>query len=247
VLAADAARNWLLLADGGTRLRALPQKERGPDRAAEVGQVYGRLQRDVAVYLDEMRALGTPDCRLAALPGLYAGLLEERRLLGIGAPEGLTAEEHVRLLRLVPSVAEIAAELATFGVPETIQHDDLHWNNVMVREGRLLIFDWGDSTVSHPFLSLVVLLRGTARDLGVEPDSAPVLAVRDAYLDAWNLPLTRPERERACRLADALGRISRALNYARLLPGLDEPHRTELRPNIAGWLQDLLESPALVP
>ena len=62
---------------------------------------------------------------------------------------------------ILPEYAERCELLAAFGIPETIQHDDLHDGNVFVRDGRNLFFDWGDSCVSHPFHTLVVTLRGS--------------------------------------------------------------------------------------
>ena len=167
-------------------------------------------------------------------------------MLLVGEENGLTAEQAHRLHALAPSVDSMARELAAFGIPETVQHDDLHSNNVLVRNGRTLVFDWGDSSVSHPFLSLLVLLRGAARDLKAEPESNIVRAVRAAYLGAWSLPLSESDLNRACILADALGRISRALTWHRLAAGLEPAYRAEHRTYVTGWLEELLESPAVL-
>jgi aminoglycoside phosphotransferase (APT) family kinase protein len=60
-------------------------------------------------------------------------------------------------------------------VPETIQHDDLHQFNVYIRDGRPRILDWGDSSVAHPYFSLVATLRHVD-DRGITR----------AFLDAWD-------------------------------------------------------------
>ena len=49
---------------------------------------------------------------------------------------------------------------ARFGIPETIQHDDLHDGQIFVRDDRYLLLDWGDACVSHPFFTLAVTLDG---------------------------------------------------------------------------------------
>jgi hypothetical protein len=244
VLTADFARNWLLVEDGGVTLSSLGGGDSGARRATELASYYARLQRHVAQHAAEMLALRVPDCRLEAFPSHYCRLLEDTDALMIGRDDGLSREEYDALVALVPTVTAISAELAAFGLPATIQHDDLHGNNVLVRNERLTVFDWGDSSVAHPFLSLTVLLRSTARGLKVNEGSPEINAVRRAYLDAWDLRLTDAERDRACLLADALGRISRALNYHRLVPALAEPYRSEYMPAVAGWLQEFISAPA---
>jgi len=245
VLAADTDRNWLLMEHGGDRLRAFIQAGGDRGRISEMASAYARLQKSLAGQVDAMLRLGVPDCRLAVFPAHYARMLEYRPALCIGEEEGLTESQLARLQDLIPTVEEFAAELAEFGIPETLQHDDLHLNNVLVNGDRTAVFDWGDSSISHPLFSLVILLRGAATDLDVDIESPAIKRMRAAYLQSWDFPLTPAETDRACLLADALGRISRALTWLRLLPGLEEPHRSEYSTAVAGWLQEFLEAPAV--
>jgi aminoglycoside phosphotransferase (APT) family kinase protein len=112
----------------------------------------------------------------------------------------------------VPRVAELCEELAALGIPDTIQHDDLHDGQVCVRDGRHLVLDWGDSCVTHPFLSLAVPLEGViAWGLDDVEDSVDTAPFRDAYL--------APFAERydgdlaaASRIAVRLGWACRAVN-----------------------------------
>jgi aminoglycoside phosphotransferase (APT) family kinase protein len=61
-------------------------------------------------------------------------------------------------------------ELAAHGVPETVQHDDLHTANVDAKGGRLRLLDWGDASVSHPFASLLVTFRFLEERNRLPPD-----------------------------------------------------------------------------
>jgi hypothetical protein len=245
VLAADNGRNWLLMADGGVTLRSHLQAVGDRQWLRTVPAIYAGLQKELAARVPAMLALNTPDCRLKTLPAKYASLLSSTDLLCIGEVEGLSREEYGRLQDLAPRVEEIARELAAFGIPETLQHDDLHSNNVLVRDGRTIIFDWGDCSVSHPFFSLVVLLRGAAHDLDLPVESPEVQELRDIYLEAWGLPLAHAGLDRACLLADALGRINRAFTWRRVLRGMAEPHSSQYVSAVAGWLQEFLEAPGL--
>jgi aminoglycoside phosphotransferase (APT) family kinase protein len=76
-------------------------------------------------------------------------------------------------------------ELAADAMPATIQHDDLHMGNVYVRDERLRILDWGDSSIAHPFASLVVTFRFLEEINGLAPDDPWFRRLRDAYLEPW--------------------------------------------------------------
>lgn len=214
LLAADTAAGWMLMADAGETLRTVTQRERSLDRWYDVLPRYAGVQLDLADDVDAMLALGVPDMRLATLPKAYERLVDE-----IGAER--------RFRDALPMVAELCDELAAYGLPELIQHDDLHDAQVFVRDGRHLVLDWGDACVSHPFFTLSVTLEGGLAwgldDIENSVDTAPF---RDAYL--------RPYAERfdgdlvdASRVALRLGWACRAINGH--VPGEDERTRTRLR------------------
>ena len=218
LLAADLERGWMLMADAGTRLRELIEAERDLSRWLDVLPLYAGVQVDAAAHVEQLLAAGAPDLRLATLAARYEQLLDELA--------GLPAEERRRLRRLVPHVAESCEELAGYGVPETIQHDDFHDGQVYVQDGRYLLLDWGDACVSHPFFTLAVSLDGSiAWGLDDVQGSVDVAPFRDAYLAPFagdNADLAA-----ACTLALRLGWVCRAVNGH--LPGDVEQTRTRLR------------------
>jgi hypothetical protein len=163
--------DWLLTRDAGRQL--LDDPEPWP----ALMRLYVELQQGEAAHADEHVAAGVPDLRLATLPDRYA------RLMG----------RDERLRRFQPRFAELCAELASRGIPETIQHDDLHQYNIYVRDGRPRILDWGDSSVAHPYFSLVATLRHVD-DTGITR----------AFLDAWG------GDEETLALALRVGRIAHA-------------------------------------
>jgi hypothetical protein len=204
VIALDRDRAWMLLGDGGTRLRDLPATVEHWER---VLPGYAELQIAAAPQLDELLALGVPDMRLAGLRGRLEQMLSQR-------PEGLSSDEHRLMLARLPEVEAMAEQLATHGIPETIQHDDLHDGQVFVRDGDYLVFDWGDACVTHPFHTLTVVLRAAAWKLGLEPGGREVLRLRDSYLEAFGAP---SELAPIADVAYRTGTLARALAYHRFL------------------------------
>jgi hypothetical protein len=204
VVDVDRERGWFLMRDAGTRLREVLETPADLHHWERVLPEYARLQLEVAPYADEFLALGTPDERLAVLPELFRELLATR-------PHGLTEDEYRQALDAVPRLEEMCLGLAEDGLPETIQHDDLHDAQVFVRDGRYLVFDWGDSCVSHPLLSLTVLLRSTAWRLGLEPGGPELRRLRDVYLEPFG---RGPE---IAAVAYRVGTIARAIAWRRMV------------------------------
>ena len=166
VLATDLDRGWMLLPDMGVTLRGRLRSDRDIGHWRRVLPRYAEVQRALAGRLDQLLALGVLDRRLAVLPAQYARLLEDTHALRIDQPQRLTSEEYRRLRGLTPRFAALCERLAGYRIPETLHHDDFHDGNILVRDGRYTFFDWGESCVEHPFLSLVVTLRSIALTFG---------------------------------------------------------------------------------
>jgi hypothetical protein len=73
------------------------------------------------------------------------------------------------------------------------------------------VFDWGDSCVSHPLLSLTVILRSTAWRLDLEPGGPELLRLRDAYLEPFG---RGPE---IAEIAYSVGTVARAIAWKRMV------------------------------
>ena len=174
VLAYDERRAWLLLGDAGM---AIGEYGNPPEAWLEVLPLYADLQRGEAVYADDHVAHGVPSLPVSTLPARYAELLEH------GLP--LEPEELARLRAFSPRFEQLCAELAAGGVPATVQHDDLHMGNVYELNERLRLLDWGDSSISHPFFSLVVTFRFLEERTGLRRDDRWFARLRDAYLEPW--------------------------------------------------------------
>jgi hypothetical protein len=198
LIADDTDRGWMLMEDGGRRLREVLAEERDLTRWDDVLDGAADIARAMETDVGALLAAGVPDLRLATLPGRYAEVVD--------APD---VERRFR--DAVPRVRELAEELASYGVPETLQHDDLHDGQVFVRGDRQLILDWGDAVVSHPFFTLSVTLEGVVAwgldDIEGSVDLEPLIA---RYLRRYDPE--RPELRDAVPAALRLGWVCRAAN-----------------------------------
>jgi hypothetical protein len=227
LVATDAERGWLLERDAGTRLRDLDDGVPQVDHWEQVLPQYAEVQVALVSRVDEMLAMGVPDRRLARLPGELAELLEEPELLVLGAAEGISNEQRDLLREGLPAFADECRRLVELGVPETIQHDDLHDGNVFVRDGRYLPFDWGDACISHPFHTLVVALRAGAYKQGWQPGGPEVQRLLDAYLEPWQRFAPLAQLREAADLARRTGTIQRTLAWRASVKGMPAEVRAE--------------------
>jgi aminoglycoside phosphotransferase (APT) family kinase protein len=215
LVALDKPRNWMLMRDGGEQLRGVIERERKLEHWLDVLPLYAELQIAAAADVGRLIAGGAPDRGLTTLAKQYEQLLDR--------VEGLTESEVAALRAHVPYATALCDQLASVGIAETIQHDDLHDNNVLTRDGKYVVFDWGDSCVTHPFLTMSVTLEGVIA-WGVDDieNSADVRPFRDAYLEPFTAFAPKPELDAALDAALRLGWICRALTvemYASTLTG----------------------------
>ena len=212
VLLVERQRHWMLMRDGGVPFRNGPPH---PDRSVEAIRQYAALQIALAPHMEELLASGCPDQRLQHLPRLYEEALAATSLLHIDEAGGLPRAEYEQLLAFVPQLREMCAELASYNIPESLEHDDLHTGNVLTNGDRYVFYDWGDACLAHPFISMFIALRDAQYTL--EYDEAALERMRVAYLECWTACGSMERLRKAFTIAHHLGSLYRALTWYRLL------------------------------
>jgi len=199
VLAVDETRRWLLLGDAGIAVR-----ERGnpPEAWLEALPSYAELQIGESAYALDHIAQGVPDLRMGALPACYERLLASELPLAI--------DDVNRLRDYATRFTELCAVLAQLGIRESVQHDDLHMANLYEHDGRFRVVDWGDSSMAHPFFSLLETFRFLEEFNHLAPDDPWFRRLRDAYLEPWGSGL-----EEAFEIAIRVGWFAHAIAWTR--------------------------------
>lgn len=242
LLADIPERGWMLLRDAGPALEGLLGTAAYSQRWEEALALHAQLQIDLAEHVDELLEAGAIDRRLQTLPSLLEAVLGDAEALRVGLPDGLTEEQLDELRKLAPELPTQANELAAYGIPETIQHDDLSDADVRMPDGGYRFIDWGDACVSHPFFTMTVTLRVLAWRLGfgLEATAPELERFRDAYLEPWTRFLPRRELLVAFPPALRLGKLFRAFSYHLTVPNLPPAHRSEHADAVPAWLQVFL-------
>jgi Ser/Thr protein kinase RdoA (MazF antagonist) len=168
-------------------------------------------------------AAGCDDRRPVTLAGELRELLARalvRERLGEATIERLDA--------FVASVPSRAAAVMSCGVPATLMHGDFHAGNVAVDGESMLIFDWTDGCLSHPFFDLATFLPD---------DPVERAALIHAYLEAWTPLFDMATLERAWELAEPLALAHHAISYMRIMDAVYSGATWELSSDEFFWLR----------
>jgi hypothetical protein len=251
VLAHDSTRAWSLSRDAGPVLRSIVGPEEVWGHWQELLPRYGQKQLDLAAQRSRFVATGTPDRSPKQLTVEYGRLLSD--LAAKPTKEGgLTREEVVALERLLPRYEEWCAELMASTIPDTLQHDDLHSNNVcwpgaLDDLSAVRIIDWGDASIGHPFGTMLATLNSIAFHAGLLNGDRGgitdprVLRVRDAYLEPFTGLGSRQELLRWVALARNIGCLTRSLSWERAVQHAPVSVAAEYEFPARGWILELLE------
>lgn len=217
LLAADPGAGLLLLADAGATLNKVEDGAELIEALAEALPHYARLQRALTPYAAELVAAGVPDMRPHVLPERFEEALRVAAAYSAAQPDPAGArrdEETLRAIaRLRDAVREWSERLRRGVVPPTVDHNDLHANNVLVGAGGHVRFaDWGDAVVGHPFTGMKVTLGVLARRRGLADGDPVIVRLRDAYLAGFADLAAKEtlvgELELACRMDGITGTLT---------------------------------------
>jgi hypothetical protein len=228
-VAVEAGRGWMLMRDGGEQLRASirPAKDITPWKPVIIR--YAELQIGLADHITEMLSLRLPDHRLNVLPGLFTDLLADEESLMIDQAKGLTSAEWQEGKEKASRFEQICAGLAAYGIPESLNHGDFHDGNVLVKDGQITFFDWGDASVAHPFTSLRTFFVSIEISLDLEdysftPEMGELL---DLYLEPFQKFASKEELLRAYQVSKPVASIVKALAWHTTISRMGEDLRKE--------------------
>ena len=240
-----------LAVDPERRLILLPGRRPDPARRRRSTVVeawesmlrsYARLQLDLVPRAAEMLALGVPDHRPDRLPDLVGDLLADDDALLIGREGGL-APDGPRAGRRRPrrGTPSCAPGWPTAASRRPCSTTTCTTRNVFVSGNRHRFFDWGDASVSHPFLSLLVTLRVAGQASACPTGTRCCSGCATPTSTCGATTGARQQLREQCDLALRVGPLQRALTWRRILRGVHPDERAEWADSVPGWTAEHLE------
>jgi hypothetical protein len=220
LLGVERQRGWLLTADLGDPIgEHRPADDR--EAAAEVAEVAGawsEVQRRLVTREPAMRAARVPAFEdWNAIPYAVA-LADHLARLPEGDPLRLDLEGRRQVEAGLGRLGDDAARLEASGIPESVEHNDLHlWNALRGTDGRIAFIDLGDAVWSHPFASVRPLLWVMRARLPFPPGSPEVEHVIDSSLEPWTDLASARDLRRLLPAAERMSCLHRAESWHRLM------------------------------
>lgn len=203
------------------------------------------LQRELVSHHGELLGLGLTELRPEETPGYLEARIEQYAALAPGDPRRLPSEVAARLRTHLPVVRRWVEQVAALGLPMTLNHNDLHENNVFDLGGRLRFFDFGDAWVTEPLAVLLIPLNILAAKLEAGGDDRRLWRVADAALEVWSDRASARDLRAALPAALQLGRAGRVESWARCQASLSDDELLEWGSTAADWLGTLDAEPPL--
>ncbi len=205
---------------------------------------YTRIQRQLENKIESLFKLGIPDWRLHQLPAKYSELINNTDLL---KNDGLTSKEIEQLHQLVPTCIELCKKVVQYQIPETINHCDIHENNMLRdnKTGAINIIDWGECVVTHPFLSLSGCLWNLTYFNKIKESDADYCKLQSQCISPWKNQYDETTLLEILEITNQLLGIFAALSYERLYQMTQNESYTvqqEHPGSIAGCLRTFLKS-----
>lgn len=209
LLASSEDLSCFILRDAGETLRTYLGRS-GYDVVLikKVFDAYCLIQRTMESHVDALMSEGVPDWRLRIVTRRYELFLQD---VSFFSCIGVDKTVHKTLMSLVPKVHALCETIDRVGVCETLEHADFQDNNVLIRDGRFVISDWGDAVISHPFFSLASFLRSAERNHALDFSLRQELEA--SYLHHWTDRYSANEVLRAYQGVIALQDIKWVMNF----------------------------------
>jgi len=124
---------------------------------------------------------------------------------------------------------QICTDLVSFGIPESLNHGDFHDGNILLKIGRITFFDWGDASVTHPFVSLRTFFVSIEISLKLEDYSftPEMSALLDLYLEPWQKFASKDDLLTSFRLSKPVASIVKTLAWHQTISQMEGSLRAE--------------------
>ena len=144
---------------------------------------YKRLQKATINIVADLITLGVPDWRLNKFPVIYDKLIHGDFL----KENGLNSNQQSKLNNYSPRVKKLCDKLASYDIPECLNHSDFHDNNILYDKltKTTAIIDLGETAINHPFFSMAALINDTKRRYKMATDSTALLQLKQACYSRW--------------------------------------------------------------
>ncbi len=213
VIAMNEQLSCFLMKDAGQVFRDIQKQNFQTQLFCNALKIHAQIQIASVSFVESFILMSVNDWRLKKLPDLYGDFVTREHLLEAA---GLSKYEIEMLQNFSPQMQILCEQLSAYNIPETIEHNDFHDNNILIQDDRITINDWGDACISHPFLSLATALNSAKRNHNFKKTDSRYFQAQSAFLESWLDYGTIDELRKAFLIAEKLSYFQFALSFSRI-------------------------------
>ena len=205
----DMDNAWILIRDAGQPIGYLENRNKILHMVQSLLPNYAALQIGSLAQTDELLSYGIPDRRLSLAPGLLGNMLEKPFI-------ELSNETRLVMAKKLELFEDTCLELANSSFSSALDHGDLHVWNVLAKDEKSVIIDWGDATITHPFTGIyqTLSLLFDDRFCFENPELRNLIA---CYLEPWTSFEPFSELWRQLKLALSIAPIMQSIHLTNIL------------------------------
>ncbi|MFZ6030184.1 MAG: SDR family NAD(P)-dependent oxidoreductase [Chloroflexota bacterium] len=223
LLAVDPQRRWVLMHEvQGQPLFQVANLHLWE----EALRTFAQIQVELAQQAETLLAWGSPDRRIERLPAQLEAMLADTPTLQRGRFGGLANSEIEQLHALGPAIKARCRQLAACPIPASLEHGDFHPGNIYQASEGPVFFDWGESSLSHPFFSFNALeyqIEHVLPDMRRERGR-----LLSAYLEPWLAYASAQQLAEIVEISRPLAALHAAINFYQLITSLEADARWEM-------------------
>lgn len=241
IIAKNIEKRCFLMKEAGKTLRESLKLNYDLALPSQALTTYSNLQIQCIPKVSTLLDIGVNDWRLNKLPSLYLSFIENTDLL---LEDGLSKSDLQALNDFYPKFLSLCESLSSFGMPETLEHGDFQDNNILIHGNKIIVHDFGDASITHPFFSLASFLNSAQRHHGIQENDERYLYLYNHYMKPWNASVPQKTCLNAFKIANRIGHFVFALSFLRIksCPGIE--NFPEYNGYISKALKQLTESTA---
>ncbi len=237
IIKIDRQRHWMLMADFGNSTGGDASRNIKED----IYRSYAQIQIRSIPECDRLLIVGCIDRRLDVLQSQIDNLINQ-----IQPSSELSDKEIEQLQSLAPQLKDLCDRLASYNIPQTIVHGDLHLGNVALSDDSYIFFDWTDSCISHPFFDFFELYFSRNQNSFFSFFTRVWKAryqkrLRDRYLSQWTNYEPMERLLEAWNLAKPLCALHHAVTYHSMLNHLEPKSKQELNA-LPYFIKEIIQS-----
>lgn len=237
IIVANNDLQCFLMHDAGHPLRETLLSNFRTDYPERALTMCADIQIAMIQHVDNFIKAGVNDWRLVNIPSLYQKFIHDR--IDILKEYGMSPSEITDYEDLGDPISDTCNVLADYDIPQTLEHSDFHDNNILIRDNRLVIGDWGDASIGHPFFSCVSFFDSAQRHHLITDQMKEHLI--QIYLKKWTKYGNTHALRRAYQVASKLYYVIVGMSHVRFYDCLNIENFPEYRDFTPKALEKLKE------